>query len=580
MKTFRWLWGYLKHYKYRYLLGILAVMTMSGFGMINPLLAGKIVDDVIVGGKEGLLIPILLGMIAVVVLKGIVCYSYQLNFEKVSQGIIMEMRMQTYKKLMALDFEYYNTTRTGDIMARMTGDTDAVRHFISWVIYNIIANISTFIFAIVSMAAVNVPLTLIMCVICPFIAFYTIKMRRSISPVFGEVRDAYSKLNSVVQENISGNRVVKAFSSEDHEIEKFEVQNKHYRDINIKTTTITGKYMPRLDFLAGSLSAIMILVGGVFVIKGQMTIGDLVVFNGLLWALNNPMRSAGMLINDTERFMISGERMCELLDTEPRIKNHKDNVKVERIQGDIVFDHVSFKYEDVDALRDISFEVKAGQTVGIIGQTGAGKSTLMNLICRFYECTSGKVLIDGMDVRRYHLRQLRDQIAIAMQDIFLFSDTIESNIAYGMPHATPERIRQIASIAEADGFIRNMPEGYETVVGERGVGLSGGQKQRIALARAILKDPSILILDDTTSAVDMETELKIQKEVTSISNKRTTFIIAHRISSVQRADQILVMERGRLIESGTHEELIAKKGYYYEVYQNQSGNFEEEGAVS
>lgn len=577
MKTFRWLWEYLKHYKFRYLLGIIGVMAMAGFAMINPILAGRIVDDVIGKGESQLLVPILLAMVGVVIIRGVVCYSYQLNFEKISQDIIMEMRMKTYKKLMSLDFEYYNTTRTGDIMARMTGDTDAVRHFISWVIYNVIANVSTFVFAIVSMASVNVTLTVIMCFVCPFIAFYTVKMRRSISPVFAEVRDAYSKLNSVVQENISGNRIVKAFSSEEYEIEKFEKENLNYRNINIKTTSVTGKYLPRLDLLAGSLSAIMILIGGIFVINGQMSMGDLVVFNGLLWALNNPMRSAGMLINDTERFIISGERICELLDTEPKIKNHQDGIKVERIEGDIVFDHVSFKYEDVDALRDISFEVKSGQTVGIIGQTGAGKSTLVNLICRFYECTSGKVLIDGIDVRRYHLRQLRNQIAIAMQDIFLFSDTIESNIAYGMPNATPEKIRQIAGVAEADSFIRNMPEGYDTIVGERGVGLSGGQKQRISLARAILKDPSILILDDTTSAVDMETELKIQKEVTAISNKRTTFIIAHRISSVQRADMILVMEKGRLIEHGSHDELIAKKGYYYEVYKNQSGNFEGEG---
>ena len=574
MDGFKWLWEYLKAYKGRYSLAIMGVMAMSGFAMINPILAGKIVDDVMIDGQTQLLLPILLGMVGVVLLRSVVCYAYQWTFEKVSQDIIMNIRMKTYHKLMHLDFEYYNTTRTGDIMARMTGDTDAIRHFVAWVIFNVIANVSTFLFALFAMGSVNGWLTAVMCIVCPFIAWNTVKMRREISPVFSEVRDAYAGLNSVVQENISGNRVVKAFSSEAYEIEKFEKQNKNYRDINIKTTGITGRYIPRLDLLAGSLSALMLLVGGLFVIEGTMSLGDLVVFNGLLWALNNPMRSAGMLVNDTERYLISVARIRELLDRQPKIQSLNNSVEVQRLRGDIVFDHVSFKYEDVDALRDISFHVREGETVGIIGQTGAGKSTLMNLICRFYECSSGKVRIDGVDVRRYNLRKLRDQIAIAMQDIFLFSDTIASNIAYGFPNATPERIREIAAIAEADSFIRQMPEGYGTIVGERGVGLSGGQKQRIALARAILKDPAILILDDTTSAVDMETELKIQKEISSISHKRTTFIIAHRISSVQRADKILVMEKGRLIEMGSHDELIAKRGYYYEVYQNQSGNFE------
>ncbi len=236
-----------------------------------------------------------------------------------------------------------------------------------------------------------------------------------------------------------------------------------------------------------------------------------------------------------------------------------------------------FRYKDTDALRDVSFHVKAGQTVGIIGHTGAGKSTLVNLLSRFYECTSGEVRIDDIDVREYDLRQLRDQISIAMQDIFLFSDTIESNIAYGMPSASLSQVKTIATMAEADTFIKNMPEGYETIVGERGVGLSGGQKQRIALARALLKNPPILILDDTTSAVDMETELKIQQEMNAGEEKRTTFIIAHRISSVQNADLILVLENGRIIEQGTHKELIKKLGYYNEVYRNQSGDFALEG---
>ena len=381
----------------------------------------------------------------------------------------------------------------------------------------------------------------------------------------------------MVQENISGNRVIKAFGSEEYEMKKFTAQNLNYKEKNLATNDIVSQYIPILDGLASWLGLVIILVGGLLVINKQMTMGDLVIFNSLLWALNNPMRAVGGLVNDTQRFIAGSAKIRDLLKTQPKIKNLKCPQQVTRIKGDITFDHVSFRYKDTDALRDVSFHVKAGQTVGIIGHTGAGKSTLVNLLSRFYECTSGEVRIDDIDVREYDLRQLRDQISIAMQDIFLFSDTIESNIAYGMPSASLSQVKTIATMAEADTFIKNMPEGYETIVGERGVGLSGGQKQRIALARALLKNPPILILDDTTSAVDMETELKIQQEMNAGEEKRTTFIIAHRISSVQNADLILVLENGRIIEQGTHKELIKKLGYYNEVYRNQSGDFALEG---
>lgn len=577
MEAIRWIWGYLKKYKYQYFIGLILVVAMAGVSMINPILSGRIVDDVIEGGKVELLMPMLTVMIGVVIGKGVICYGYQMIFEYVSQNIVLDIRTHTYRKLLTLDFDYYNNTKTGDIMARMTGDTDAIRHFVSYVIFNIISNLCVFAFAIISMAYISLPLTIGMCMVCPFIAYFTIKMSRKIGPAFRDVREAYSTLNSTVQENISGNRVVKAFGSEEYEVEKFDKQNANYRAKNVRVADIVSEHLPILDFLASLLSLIMIVLGGFLVMQKKITMGDLIVFNSLLWALNNPMRSAGNLVNDLERFIAGSYKIRELLNTEPKIKNQEEIQKSVKIQGDIVFDHVSFQYEDTDALRDVSFVAKSGQTIGIIGHTGAGKSTLVNLICRFYECTSGEVTIDGIDVRQYDLQELRDQISVAMQDVFLFSDTIESNIAYGMPKARPEYVRSIATMAEADGFIRNMPEGYETIVGERGVGLSGGQKQRIALARALLKDPAILILDDTTSAVDMETELKIQEEMKAQSKPRTTFIIAHRISSVQSADLILVLENGRIKEQGNHDSLIAQRGYYYEVYQNQCGNFLLEG---
>lgn len=573
MESLKWIMGYFKKHILKYSISLILVLVTSLLCMINPFLAGDIIDKVLNGNQKNILIPILIAMIIVVVIKGLITYLYQIIFEKVSQDILLEIREDLYSKLLKLDFDYYNNTKTGDIMARMTGDTDALRHFIAWVVYNILSNVSIFIFAIISMAYVNLPLTLFMLSICPIIAILTVKMGIKISPTFYNIREAYSRLNSITQENISGNRVVKAFSREDYEIEKFEKENLNYKDRNLDTTKVIGKYMPVLEYLSSFLSIIMILVGGILVINKSMTLGDLVIFNGLIWALNNPMRMAGYLINDTERFVASSIKIRELLNTESNIKEPEAPIKSERIRGDIIFDNVSFSYGDTTALKNVSFQAKRGQTIGIIGPTGSGKSTLVNLICRFYDATEGKVYIDNVPIKDLNIKQLRSSIGMAMQDIFLFSDTIEGNIAYGSPSVSLETIKDIAKLSEAHSFISEMPEGYDTIVGERGVGLSGGQRQRISLARALITNPSILILDDTTSAVDMETEFKIQKEVNLNNPNRTNFIIAHRISSVKSADLILVLDNGRIIESGTHDSLVKNRGYYYDVYKTQFGDF-------
>lgn len=573
MESLKWIMGYLKEHMLKYSIALMLVLVTALLSMINPFLAGDIVDKVLNGNEKNILIPILIAMLIVVAIKGLITYLYQMIFEKVSQDILLKIRKDLYSKLLKLDFNYYNNTKTGDIMARMTGDTDSLRHFIAWVVYNILSNVSVFIFAIISMAFVNLPLTLFMISVCPIIAILTVKMGVKISPTFYNIREAYSRLNSVVQENISGNRVIKAFSREDYEIKKFTKENLNYKEKNIDTTNIVGKYMPILEFLSSFLSIIMVLIGGILVINKSMTLGDLVIFNGLIWALNGPMRMAGYLINDTERFIASSIKIRELIDTESDIKDSEHAIKAERIKGNIIFDNVSFSYGDTAALKNVSFEAKRGQTIGIIGPTGSGKSTLVNLICRFYDATDGKIYIDNIPIKDLNIKHLRSSIGMAMQDIFLFSDTIEGNIAYGSPSVSLEQIKDIAKLSEAHSFISEMPEGYDTIVGERGVGLSGGQRQRISLARALITDPSILILDDTTSAVDMETEFKIQKEVNLSNPNRTNFIIAHRISSVKSADLILVLDNGRIIESGTHNSLVENKGYYYEVYKTQFGDF-------
>ena len=377
----------------------------------------------------------------------------------------------------------------------------------------------------------------------------------------------------MVEENIGGNRVVKAFARENYEIDKFKAYNQDFKTRNMASAEVSRTYLPWLDGLAGSLNVIALVLGGIFVINGDMTLGDLVAFNGYLWMLNNPMRMSGWLINDVQRFSAACIKIRQMLAQESKIPVHEKKA-LEPIKGFVEFKHVSFHFSDdpdQNVLEDVSFKIGPGQTLGILGETGSGKTTLVNLVGRFYDPTEGEVLIDGKNAKEYPVRQMRENISMVMQDVFLFSNTISDNIAFGNPLADENFIRQMAVVADADTFISRMPQGYETIVGERGVGLSGGQKQRISLARALAKDPSILILDDTTSAVDMETESKIQQELTKLTGEKTTFIIAHRISSVREADQILMMEKGRVIEQGTHEELVAKKGRYFEVYQKQLG---------
>lgn len=574
MQSLRWAWSYLRNDKFSLSIGLLLALVVSALNMVNPYLAGKIVDDVMYGENKGLLWPLLGIMVGITLVRTSVRYGYQIMFEKISQGVIFKMRENLYNRLLQLDFPFYDRTKTGDLMARMTGDMEAIRHFTAWTIYMIFENATIFIFAIVFMFTIHPPLALAILTIAPVIAFFAFRLSQDVKPTFTEIRNQFAKLNSVVQENISGNRVVKAFAKETYEIEKFSIENEAFKDRNLQSAKVWERYLPVLDSLAGVLTVVMILIGGMMVISGSLTIGELVIFNSLIWALNNPLRMAGWLMNDIQRFIASAEKVEELLLTKPKIMNTTEQRKIPEKQVSVEFDRVHFSYGESPVLEDISFEATPGQTVAIIGPTGSGKSTLMNLLSRFYDTNSGAVKVGSRNVKEWDIHQLRSLMGMVMQDIFLFSDTIEGNIAYGNPNATLEDVQEAAKKAEAHDFITNLPEGYDTIVGERGVGLSGGQKQRIALARALLKDPSILILDDTTSSVDMQTEEKIQNTLHSMHQSKTCFIIAHRISSVKEADLILVMNDGKIIERGNHEELLLEKGYYYHVFQNQYGNFD------
>ncbi len=577
----RWLWENMKGYRALYVLGILGTVLYNVLQLAVPVFSEKIVD-LFLTGKEAaenlstnkeLLIKLIVGMVLVTFLRTVVVYATCINFEGVSQNVLYRIRNFLFAKIEHQDMKFYDNYRTGDLMTRLTGDLDAVRHMIAWVVRMIVESFSLMFAAAVYFFYMDWRLALSLLAIAPFIFIIIVCFRNRVAPMHALLREKLSLMNTAAQENIAGNRVVKAFAREEYEKEKFDERNREFSETNLKTAFVWLHFYPYVETFANLLPVVLLLVGGIFLINGQLTMGQYVAFSGLTWALANPMRNLGGIMNEFQRFSAASKKVMEIYYSEPTIVDapHPVEPSDSHLRGKIEFRDVSFSYEHRPVLHHISFTAKPGQTIAIMGETGCGKTSLIQLIPRFYDPTQGQVLVDGVDVREYRLHDLRKNIGLATQDVLLYSDTIDGNIAYGDSNMSQERVRRFAGYSAAEEFILKMPEGYDTIVGERGVGLSGGQKQRISLARAMAIKPSILILDDTTSAVDLETEKHIQESLEHLEFTCTKIIIAQRISSTRKADRILVLKDGRIEEEGTHAELIAKKGYYYELVKLQGG---------
>ncbi|MFC5530521.1 ABC transporter ATP-binding protein [Cohnella yongneupensis] len=578
MFQLKWLWHNLIGDRVRYIVALILSVVGSALTIINPYIGQRIVDTFIAGDdasrnlttERSLLIGLCLGMIGFSLLRTGLAYFTTLMYERASQNLLFRVRIYLYNKIQGQDMSYYDRNRTGDLMTKMTGDLDMVRHSLAWIIKTIIESLTVFLAAVVYFFYIDVGLTLWLLILSPPIFIVAFIFARRVRPMYTDLRERLSQLNTTTQENIAGNRVVKAFAREEYEVQKFTEKNVNYSKANKAAAMVWLDYFPYLETLAQAFNVILMIAGGLLVMNGKLTFGEFSAFSALIWGLANPMRNIGIIINDLQRFVASLNKIIEVYYAHPDIVNaHKGGVK-RRYSGRIQFDQVSFKFDNTTVLDNISFTVAPGETIAIMGATGAGKTTLINLIPRFYDVAKGRVLVDGTDVRQLELDELRANIGVATQDVLLFSDTIDGNIAYGNPDMPEEDVMKFAKLAAAHDFIRKMPDGYDTIVGERGVGLSGGQKQRIALARAMAVQPPILILDDTTSAVDLETEEHIQKSLRELEFACTKIIIAQRVSTTAEADRILILDNGRVIEEGTHAELIAKRGYYYDVFKLQT----------
>lgn len=562
---------YAARYWYLYLIAIGCMLISICLDVMAPQITMRIIDDVIVGGQMKILMNLLLGLIGIGFGRAIFQYVKEVLFDVAGIRIGSQIRKQLFEHVQKLSVGYFDNHNTGELMARIKDDVDRIWSAVGFVGMLIIECFIQTAIVLVCMFSISPVLTLVPLAVMPMIACCAIKMEGKLGTIYEEISEETAQLNTVAQENLAGVRTVKAFAREDYEIDKFKKRNKQFYGLNMKQAKVLIQYQPNITFFSKLLLMSIIVIGGIMVINKSITIGELGAFseyaNNIIW----PMELVGWLSNDFAAAMASNRKINKIFEQIPEIQNPEHPVTPDEIQGKLEFRQVSFSLQDTDILQDINFTLEPGRTLGIMGVTGSGKTSVVNLIQRFYDASHGEILLDGIDIKTLPLNLLRGNTSVVMQDVFLFSDSVLENIKTGKKEDTTfDTAKQSAEYANAHPFISRLSRQYDTVVGERGVGLSGGQKQRISIARAIAKEAPILILDDATSALDMETEHEIQHKIQSIY-QASKIIIAHRISAVKHADEILILEGGRIIERGTHEELMAARKEYYKTYQVQYG---------
>jgi ATP-binding cassette, subfamily B, multidrug efflux pump len=578
VETFKKLKPYYWPFKKYFIYSLVFLLLVTVITVVYPMILQLTIDEVVLKGKYHWIPYLVIGFVSLMLVKGVSTYINQYTGDLFGITSVYKMRNSLYEKLQYLPFKYYDNAKTGDLMSRLTADVEGFRFFLSFGFSELLRFILLILISFSVMFYYSASLTIVTLITLPFLAFVVYKFDRAVHPAFRGIRESFGKLNTKVQESISGINTVKSLSRENFEIGKFNESNGAYKDQNLFTSTIWAKYFPLMELL-GNISVVLLLgYGGSLVINGSLKPGELVAFYSLVWYIIWPIVNLGFVMNMFSQAKASGERLLEVLEVEDERKIYNALIEIEGLLGEVEFKNVTLRYgeDSKEALFDINFKAEKGMVIGLIGSTGSGKTSITQLMTRFYNPSSGEVLIDGLPVNQYSLQSLRSNVGFVLQESFLFSTTIKENISYGRPNATMEQIIDAAKRAQAHQFIMELPKGYETLLGERGMGLSGGQKQRIAIARAICVDPSILILDDATSAVDMETEVNIQKALKEVMKGRTTFIIAHRISSLKHADEILVLEGGRIVERGKHEKLLDNHGSYQRIYDIQ---FKDQKAV-
>ena len=563
---------YILKYWYAYAFAFLCIVIAVSLDMLSPQVTRRIIDDVIIEGKTDLLPKLLLLILLIGLGRCIFQYIKEMLFDLYSSKIATEMRRDLFQHLQSLSLSFFDKNNTGELMSRVKDDIDQIWKavgFVSMLIIEVIIHTSIVLYCMYKLSPM---LAVIPTIILPVMACLAIFMERKLGNIYEKISEENAALNTVAQENLSGVRTVKAFAREKFEIQKFLSHNKRYYDLNMKQSKVFAKYYPYFQFVTKLLPIFVIVIGGYQVIQDEITLGTLGAFTEYSMNIIWPMEMLGWLSNDFASAVASNRRIKKIYAEEPTIIEVENPVVLDEVKGSVTFQQVSFSLDDKNILSDISFDLSAGKTIGIMGATGTGKTSIINLLQRFYDVTEGEIKLDGVNIKNLTLHQLRKSISLVMQDVFLFSDTINENVKMGKKYQVrDDEVIKAATDSQASEFIERMDQQYETVVGERGVGLSGGQKQRISIARALAKKTPILVLDDSTSALDMETEHQIQLALSQI--EATKIIIAHRISAVKNADEILILDEGKIVERGTHETLMQKKGYYYDTYIAQYGEY-------